>query len=101
MTTIVLVGTADTKADELAFMRERLLALGAQVLLMDVGVLAAGDVPVAISHDEVAAAAGCTISKRFLAAYRRTTRSGSSSAPTSTASAPAASSASLNPRAMA
>ena len=44
--TILLVGTADTKSDELAFLRERLQALGAQALLMDVGVLAAGQVPV-------------------------------------------------------
>ena len=61
MTTILLVGTADTKSDELGFMRERLVSLGADVLLMDVGVLAAGAVPVDIGHDEVAAAAGSTI----------------------------------------
>ncbi|WP_088280209.1 Tm-1-like ATP-binding domain-containing protein [Ideonella sp. A 288] len=56
--TILLVGTADTKSDELAFMRERLQAQGAGVLLMDVGVLAAGHVPVDIANHAVAAAAG-------------------------------------------
>jgi uncharacterized protein (UPF0261 family) len=58
---ILLVGTADTKSDELAFLRERVQALGAQVLLMDVGVLAAGHVSVDITHTEVAQAAGTTL----------------------------------------
>jgi len=59
--TILLVGTADTKSDELGFMREQLLAQGAQVLLMDVGVLAAGSVPVDIGNAEVAQAAGSSV----------------------------------------
>ena len=59
--TILLVGTADTKSDELAFLRQRLQAQGAQVLLMDVGVLAAGHVPVDVPNTEVAAAAGSTL----------------------------------------
>jgi parallel beta-helix repeat protein len=58
---ILLVGTADTKSDELAFLRERVQALGAQVLLMDVGVLAAGHVSVDITHTEVAQAACTTL----------------------------------------
>jgi uncharacterized protein (UPF0261 family) len=56
--TILLVGTADTKGDELSFLRQRLLAQGARVLLMDVGVLAAGAVAVDIDHVEVARAGG-------------------------------------------
>ena len=60
---ILLVGTADTKRDELAFLRERLHSLGAGVLLMDVGVLAAGEVPVDITHDAVAQAAGSTLAE--------------------------------------
>lgn len=58
MRTVLLVGTADTKSDELAFLRAQLLAQGVGVMLMDVGVLAAGRVPVDITHDEVAAAGG-------------------------------------------
>jgi len=54
---LLLVGTADTKSDELAYLRERVQALGAQVLLMDVGVLAAGHVNVDISNAEAAQAA--------------------------------------------
>jgi len=60
---ILLVGTADTKSDELAFLRERVQAMGARVLLMDVGVLAAGSVPVDIGHDDVAAAAGSSLQR--------------------------------------
>ncbi len=59
--TILLIGTADTKSDELGFLRERLLEQGAAVLLMDVGVLAAGHAAVDISHDAVAAAAGSSL----------------------------------------
>ncbi len=63
--TILLVGTADTKRDELVFMRAQLQAQGAGCLLMDVGVLAAGDVPVDapvdITHHEVAQAAGSSL----------------------------------------
>lgn len=59
--TILLVGTADTKSDELAFLRETLQAQGAGVLLMDVGVLAAGHAAVDIPNTEVAQAAGTTL----------------------------------------
>ena len=59
--TILLVGTADTKSDELGFLRQCLTEQGADALLMDVGVLAAGAVPVDITHDEVARAAGRTL----------------------------------------
>jgi uncharacterized protein (UPF0261 family) len=61
--TILLVGTADTKSDELGFLRGRIQALGAQVLLMDVGVLAAGPAAVDIGNAEVAAAAGHTLAE--------------------------------------
>ena len=59
--TILLVGTADTKSDELAFLRECLLGMDARVRLMDVGVLAAGHAPVDISNTDVAAAARTTL----------------------------------------
>lgn len=61
MNTVLLVGTADTKSDELAFLREQVEAQGAAVLLMDVGVLAAGSATVDIGNADVAAAAGCTL----------------------------------------
>ena len=59
--TVLLIGTADTKRDELAYLREQIQAMGANTLLMDVGVLAPGDVPVDISNAQVALAAGSDI----------------------------------------
>ena len=59
--TVLLVGTADTKSDELAYLRQCVQAQGAQVLLMDVGVLDAGQLVVELANTEVAAAAGTTL----------------------------------------
>ncbi len=59
--TILLVGTADTKSDELNHLRACVLAQGAKVVVMDVGVLAAGAVPVDITQHEVAAAANTSL----------------------------------------
>ena len=58
---VLLVGTADTKSDEMAYLQARIRALGAVPLTMDVGVLAAGHAPVDISNAAVAQAAGSTI----------------------------------------
>ena len=56
---IALIGTLDTKGEELAYVRDRLLALGARPLVIDTGILGEPqgcepDIP----HAEVAAAAG-------------------------------------------
>ncbi|MGO4607688.1 Tm-1-like ATP-binding domain-containing protein [Variovorax sp. 2RAF20] len=59
--TLLLIGTADTKSDELLFLRERIVAAGGRVLLMDVGVLAPGRCVPEIHNDAVAAAAGTTL----------------------------------------
>jgi uncharacterized protein (UPF0261 family) len=59
--TVLLIGTADTKSDELSFLRECIEQQGSQVLLMDVGVLAHGKVKVDISSDSVALAAGASL----------------------------------------
>lgn len=56
--TILLVGTCDTKSDEVAFLRDAIVAQGAQVRVMDVGVLGHGHVVPDIANTEVAAAAG-------------------------------------------
>lgn len=58
---ILIVGTADTKADELLFMRRCIEAAGAGVTIMDVGVLGTPAFTPEISHHEVAAAAGTTV----------------------------------------
>jgi uncharacterized protein (UPF0261 family) len=58
---ILVIGTGDTKADELLFMRERIEAVGGRTVMMDVSVL--GDPPYEPDHDRhvVTAAAGTTI----------------------------------------
>lgn len=69
MPTVAVIGTLDTKGREVAFLRDHLLALGADVLLIDAGVgpiapevaalLPAPDVPA----EEVARAAGADLAE--------------------------------------
>ena len=59
--TILVAGTYDTKADELAFLCECIQEQGGQVRTMDVSVLGDPPVPVDISKAEVARAGGATI----------------------------------------
>ena len=58
---ILIVGTVDTKSDEIAFMAEQVAAAGGQALVMDVGVLGNGRIRADIANTEVAAAAGMTL----------------------------------------
>lgn len=58
MTTIVLVGTLDTKGTEYDYLRERVRALGAQAILIDVGTGGAPTIPADITAAQVAVAAG-------------------------------------------
>ena len=57
MATVVLLGTLDTKGPEYAFLRERVLEAGCEVVLVDAGVLSDPS-PGDIGPTEVAAAAG-------------------------------------------
>jgi uncharacterized protein (UPF0261 family) len=61
--TILLIGTADTKADELGFLRDCLRGQGAQVLVMDVGVGPAAPLGWSpeIGNEEVAQAGGSSL----------------------------------------
>lgn len=61
--TVLVIGTFDTKKEELAFLREVIEGDGGAVLAMDVSVLGDTDEPVAISKHDVAAAAGVTIAE--------------------------------------
>lgn len=60
---ILVVGTADTKADELLFMKSCIESAGAKATIMDVGVLGTPSYPVGISNREVAEAAGMTLAQ--------------------------------------
>ena len=59
--TILLIGTYDTKDDELRYVAERIKAMGGKVLRMDVSVLGDPTEPTEISKAEVASAAGSDI----------------------------------------
>jgi len=58
---ILLIGTVDTKSDEMAYLRESVEHLGGTALVMDVGVLGRGGLIPDILNTEVAAAAGVTL----------------------------------------
>ena len=64
---VLVIGTCDTKSDELRFVRECLERAGGAALVMDVGVLGAPTITPDVNHTEVAAAAGSTLSE--IAAY--------------------------------
>lgn len=59
--TILVVGTYDTKNDELAFMADKIAALGGGVLTMDVSVLGDPEQPTDYSKHDVAEAGGSSI----------------------------------------
>jgi uncharacterized protein (UPF0261 family) len=58
MTTIVLLGTLDTKGPEYGYLRDRLHTLGMDVVLVDAGVFGQAAIPADIGPDDVAAAGG-------------------------------------------
>lgn len=55
---ILIIGTFDTKAEELSFVRDQISAAGLKVLTLDAGTLQASPKAVDISNERVAAAAG-------------------------------------------
>lgn len=59
--TILIVGTYDTKNDELDYMAERIAAQGGGVVSMDISVLGDPDQPTDLSKHDVADAAGSSI----------------------------------------
>ena len=57
---ILLIGTADTKADELVFMQQTIERLGGNAQIMDVSVLGDATITIAYNKHDVAAAANTT-----------------------------------------
>ena len=55
---IALVGTLDTKGAEIAYVRDRLLALGTQPVVIDSGILGEPGCPADVGREEVARAGG-------------------------------------------
>jgi uncharacterized protein (UPF0261 family) len=65
--TILLIGTMDTKEEELLYCRELILRRGCKVLLLDAGILQDPRTPPDITRQEVARAAGVSDLKSLLA----------------------------------
>ena len=61
MATVVLVGTLDTKGNEYAFLRDRVLEHGVDVVLVDTGIMGEPLAEPDVSREEVAAAAGADV----------------------------------------
>ncbi len=61
MKTVVLIGTMDTKATQILFVKERIEKLGHKVVIMDTGTRGASPPEADITCDEVARAAGTII----------------------------------------
>ena len=63
MATVVLLGTLDTKGEEYAFLRDRVVEAGCEVLMVNAGVLGDPRYQVDIDRGEVAAAAGADLAE--------------------------------------
>jgi uncharacterized protein (UPF0261 family) len=64
MATVLLIGAFDTKGSEYAFLRERILAAGCDVLAVNTGVLGTTDLfPVNVEADDVARAGGTELAE--------------------------------------
>src|SRR3954449_5162493 len=61
MSTVVLVGTLDTKGGEYAFLADRIRERGADVILVDAGILGEPLTTPDITREEVAAAAAADV----------------------------------------
>ncbi len=61
MPSVVLLGTLDTKGDEYGFVRDRLVAAGLTVVVVDAGVLGSPGLTADVPREDVAAAAGADL----------------------------------------
>ncbi|HWK25867.1 MAG TPA: Tm-1-like ATP-binding domain-containing protein [Solirubrobacter sp.] len=61
MPTVALIGTLDTKGEELAYVRDRLAALGVGALLIDSGILGEPAIEPDVARDAVADAGGLSL----------------------------------------
>jgi uncharacterized protein (UPF0261 family) len=68
--TVVAIGTLDTKGAEYAFLRDRLIEHGADVILVDAGVQGEPAIEADISRQEVAQAAGADVGELAAAGDR-------------------------------
>jgi uncharacterized protein (UPF0261 family) len=60
---IALIGTLDTKGDEIAYVRERLIALGAKPVVIDSGILGEPGMEADVPREDVAREGGCKLAQ--------------------------------------
>ncbi|MET9701256.1 Tm-1-like ATP-binding domain-containing protein [Streptomyces sp. NPDC006529] len=70
MTSVVLVGTLDTKGVEYGWLRERITRAGVEVVLVDTGIMGDPRVPADVPREAVARAAGADLTQLRAAADR-------------------------------
>ncbi|MFD7028676.1 Tm-1-like ATP-binding domain-containing protein [Streptomyces sp. NPDC059917] len=70
MTSVVLVGTLDTKGVEYGWLRERIARAGVEVVLVDTGIMGDPRVPADVPREAVARAAGTELTELRAAADR-------------------------------
>src|SRR5690348_2312707 len=63
MATVVMPGALDTKGDEYAYVRDRIVASGCEVILIDTGVLGVPRTTATISREAVADRVGASVSE--------------------------------------
>lgn len=65
MKTIAILATLDTKAQEADFMRQQIIDLGGQAILIDLSVIGTSPIPADITHEEVIQAGGSTLAEQL------------------------------------
>ena len=68
---ILVIGTLDTKGDEIGYLREQIVQRGHKVIVMDVGSLGEPTSQADVTRQEVAAAGGSSLSEVLAAGDRR------------------------------
>ena len=61
--TIAILATVDTKGDEGAYLRDEITRMGANALMLDIGVIGDPRIPVDISNTDIAAKGGTPLAE--------------------------------------
>ena len=61
--TIAILATVDTKGEECAYLRDEIVRMGGEVLMMDIGVVHDANIPVDITNVEIASIGGTSLAE--------------------------------------
>lgn len=68
---VLIIGTLDTKGDEVGYLKQQIKARGHGTIIMDVGILGEPSLPADVTRQEVAAAGGSSLGEVLAAGDRR------------------------------